>query len=373
MSWRHILITLACAALVLTPTTVAAQEPCPNSPIANPSFEDGSHSAGDHGAPPAYVIGNGWSPWSTWGESPHSREAEFDVEDITLLGRYSTYRVNSGKHSQKFSTIYATHNAGVYQRIAVPKGSKVTFSVWVQMYTGEETLWWDEEYYSDLNSPGNYRVYVGLDPYGDEPPGFGTPPSDRTIWSTPVLDRETRREGDHGRLYDAWVNIQVEAEAQAGYITVYTRGQPEFAVRHNVSYWDDACLVVVAPTPAPTSKPIATPTPERTETPTPEPSATPTEVPPLTDTPLPTDTLLPTETARPTETVPAPATKVPEPTATTAPPPTPTKAAPAATGRPSSDNPFLLLIFAVVWLAAAGYTSWSLWQKRRTASEEPGT
>ena len=208
MSWRHILITLACATLVLVPTTVAAQEPCPNNLIANPSFEDGSHSAGDHGAPPAYVIGNGWNPWSTWGESPHSREAEFDVEDIALLGRYSTYRVNSGKHSQKFSTIYATHNAGVYQRIAVPKGSKVTFSIWVQMYTGEEILWWDEEYYSDLNSPGNYRVYVGLDPYGDEPPSFGTPPSDRTIWSAPVLDRETRREGDHNRLYDAWVNIR---------------------------------------------------------------------------------------------------------------------------------------------------------------------
>jgi len=346
--------------------------------VANPGFEDGSHSAGDLGAPAGYIIGNGWNLWSTWGESPHSQQAQFDVEDITRLGRYSTYRVHSGKHSQKFSTGWGTHNAGVYQRIAVPKGSEVTFSIWVQIYTGEEMLTSEGEYISDLKSPGNYRVSVGIDPYGDEPPAFGAPPSDRTVWSTPVMDRDTRREDEHGWVHDAWVRIEVEAKAEADHITIYTKGQPEFPVLHNVSYWDDACLALVAPTPAPTVKPPATSTPTATqpptETPTPKPSATPTQVPLATDTPPPADTPLPAETVLPAETAVAPATKEPEATATSLPSPAPTqtKVPVGSTGDVSSDNPFLLLIFGAVWLTAAGYTGWSMWQKRQASVKGPG-
>ena len=370
MSWRHILkIALILAVLGSIPVVVRAQEPCPGNPLANANMEEGSRGTGGLGTRPSSIVANGWNPWSIWSYSPYSQEAEFEIEDITRLGRYSTYRVHSGQHSQKFSSTYGVHNAGFYQRVAVPTGSTVTFSTWVQIYTGEahDVSDYNDELISDLNHPGNYRVYVGVDPYGDEPGGFGAPPSERTVWSEPTIDRDTRR-FDGGLPYDGWVQIEVTTKAEADYITVYTRGQPEFPVRVNVSYWDDACLTVVTPTPVATATPEFTPTPE----PTPSPTVTPTLVPTATatETPLPTETPPPTETLIPTETPPPPTeTLVP-----TAPPTsTPTRKAPPSRPAEGPDNPFLLLVFAAVWLSAAGYIGWSVWQKRQAgAGEEPG-
>jgi len=369
MSWRHIRNTiLIFALLACIPSGVIAQEPCPGNPLINPSMEEASRGTGDLGTRPSSIVANGWNPWSVWGYSAHSQEAEFEVEDITLLGRYSTYRVHTGQHSQKFSTTYGVHNAGFYQRVAVPKGSVVTFSIWVQIYTGEEHIVSDanDELISDLNHPGNYRVYVGIDPYGDEPPGFGAGPSERTVWSEPIIDRDTRRFDDAGLPYDSWVQIEVTARAEADYVTIYTRGQPEFPVRINVSYWDDACLTVVAPTPAPTATPQFTPTPEPTPLPTATPTLAPTATP--TETPLPTETPPPTETMAPTETPTFLPTETLAPTATSVPTNTPTSKASETPAGGSSDNPFLLLAFAIIWLAAASYIGWSLWQKRRAGA-----
>jgi len=368
MSWRHIVnIALTFAVIVSAPVTVAADEPCPDNCVANASFEEGSHSAGDVGALPSSIVANGWTPWSLWGYSQNSRQAEFDLENITRLGRYSTYRVHSGNHSQKFSTVWATHQAGVYQRIAIPRGSEVTFSICVQIYTGEEVLTSHEEFISDLEKPGNYRVYVGIDPNGDEPPGFGSPPSERTVWSEPVIDRDTRQSDSPGMTYDAWVRIEVTTKAQSDHVTIFTKGQPEFPVRHNVSYWDDACLTFVPPMPVPTATPQFTRTPVATQTPTytptPEATLTPAQTLSPTDTPLPTQTppLRPTETLPPTQTS-APATSTPSST------PPPTKAA----GQESSENPLLLFIFAAVWLSAVAHVGWSLWKKRHSPSAQPG-
>jgi hypothetical protein len=373
MSWRHTVnIVLVVSLLSVGPRTASAQDSCPGNPLVNASIEEGSRGTEGLGTRPSSKVANGWNPWSVWGYSPSSQEAEFDVEDISLLGRYSTYRVHTGQFSLKFSTTFGVHNAGVYQRVAVPQGSMVTFSTWVQIYTGQERDVSDgiKEPISDLNSPGNYRVYVGIDPHGDEPAGFGAPPSERTVWSEPVIDRDTRRFDDSNLPYDGWVQIEVTAQAQADHVTVYTRGQPEFPVRFNVSYWDDACLTIVGPTPAATATPEFTSTPE----PTPSPTYTPTSLPTATA----TETLQPTETPPPTETPQATETQAPTetslPTETAAPPPTtapaPKPPSPAAGG---TDNPLLLFLFGAVWLSAAGYIGWSLWQKRQArAGEQPG-
>jgi hypothetical protein len=345
-----------------------AQDPCPGNLAENASIEEGSRGTAALGTRPSSVVANAWIPWSIWGYSPHSREAEFEVEDITRMGRYSTYRVHTGRFSQKFSTTFGVHNAGIYQRIAVPEGSSVTFSMWVQIYTGQRQLHSgpNKEFISDLESPGNYRAYLGIDPFGDEPTGFGAPPSERTVWSEPVLDRETRRTDEAGVAYDAWVQIDVTTQAESDHVTVYARGQPEFPVRVNVSYWDDACVTVVAPTPAPS------PTSEFTSTPEPSPTATAT--PTLAPTARPTETLLPsatpepTETAAPTPTVPPPPTDTPIPTATATSEPTPPPAPPPA--RDTTENPLLLLLFGALWLAAAGFLGWSLWQKRQASQGE---
>jgi len=365
MSWRHSIVLASLLTIsALGAGSALAQDPCPGNLVANASIEEGSRSTAALGTRPASVVANAWIPWSVWGYSVHSHEAEFEVEDTSRLGRYSTYRVHSGQFSQKFSTTYGVHNAGMYQRIAVPEGSKVTFSMWIQIYTGQEQLRSNQEYISDLSAPGNYRVYVGIDPYGDEPVGFGAPPSERTVWSDPVLDRETRRFDDAGLPYDAWVQIEVTAQAESDHITVYTRGEPEFPVRVNVSYWDDACLTAVAPTPAPTPTLEFTPSPEPSPTPTstqtPLPSATATATLPPTATPAPTETEIPTQTPTPPPT--ATVTPALPPTATATTQPTPRPPAPA---RDSTDHPLILLLFGTLWIAAAGYLGWSLWQKRQ--------
>jgi hypothetical protein len=369
MSWRPILVlTLLLSISAASAAPALAQDTCPGNLAANASIEEGSRGTAALGTRPSAVVANAWIPWSVWGYSAHSREAEFEVEDISRLGRYSTYRVHTGQFSQKFSTTFGVHNAGFYQRIAVPQGSSVTFSMWVQVYTGQEQLRSDsvKDYVSDLSAPGNYRVYVGIDPFGDEPTGFGAPPSERTVWSDPVLDRETRRHDEAGLPYDAWVQIEVTVQAESEHITVYTRGEPEFPVRVNVSYWDDACLTAIAPTPAPSPTSEFTPTPEPSPSPTSTrtalPSATPTEAPPA------TPTLEPTETEIPTPTAPPPtATPIPAASATATSEPTPRPPAPA---RDTTDNPLLLLLFGALWLAAAGLLGWSLWQRQQAGKSE---
>jgi len=366
MIWRQIVnVVLTCMVIAAVPAIVLAQEPCPGNRLPNAGLEEGARSTAGLGTRPSSIVANAWSPWSVWGYSPHSQEAEFDIEDITRLGRYSTYRVHSGRYSQKFSTGYGVHAAGVYQRVSVPKGSTVTFSVWVQIYTGQETLTSKGELVSDLKQPGNYRVYAGIDPYGEEPAGFGTPPSARTVWSDPIIDRDTRRFDDQGKAYDAWVQIKVTAKAEADHVTVFTKGQPEFPVAHNVSYWDDACLTFIPLKPVPTATPRVTRTPVPTQPPTATPTTPATAMP--TQTPLPTATLPPMETTASTWTPTSLLTKTMAPIAPsiTLPAPTRTKVPASATEGGNVDNPFLLLVFAAVWLSAAGYIGWSLWRRRQ--------
>jgi hypothetical protein len=237
----------------------AAQSDCPGNALVNPGFEDGYS---DRGAGEVSVA-NGWFPW--WQDGPRQeqgyfRRPEYKPEDAR---RYGTRRIHSGTFAQKFFNTYSTHNAGILQQVQVPVGSKLTFSAWVQAWSSQDP---DP---GTFVSPGNYRVYVGVDSTGG------------TVWDSPnVVWSEPRME------YNTWMRLEIQAVAKAGTITVFLRGQPEFRNQFNDSYWDDACLTVVRPptaTPRPTNTPKDTPTPTPsptpTDTPTPEASPTPTSTP----------------------------------------------------------------------------------------------
>lgn len=310
-----LLVAVVCLTFPVSALRAAppAQNPCPGNLLANPGFEDGSRLTLNEGTSLSSWVANGWYAWSLLGNQVHNREPEFKVEDI--VEKNSPYRVHSGRYSQKFFTLWSTHTSGFYQRVAVPKGSLVTFTIWAQIYTGQNEVYGrNNSFISDLSEggPGYYRVQAGIDPYGNTPPGFGAPPPETTVWSEPMLDRETRRYDADGFPYDAWVQLTVTTRALADHVTVYTKGWQEYAVKHNDSFWDDACLTYVAPTRAPTN--------------TPKPTATPTDTPMPTDTPLPTST--PTDTPTPTPT----ATFTPEPTPTFT--PVPLTATPTATPTP---------------------------------------
>ena len=342
---RH-LILLALLCLMLLPVGFAMAD-CPANLITNPGFEEGAYKTEGLGTSLSSNLGTGWVPWSILGDATYNREVEYKRLEAPDLP--SLYHLHSGNHAQKFFTTWGTHDAGFYQRIAVTPGSKVTYSIWAQIYTGERELRSGGHFISDLEwptesgqkrGPGAYKVYVGIDPYGDTPPGFGAPPSTNTVWSAPVTDFETRRTDGEGHEIDAWVQISVSTIAQRDYVTVYTKGQPLYPVKHNDSYWDDACLVAIAPptaTPKPTLPPTFTPVPTArplpTETPVPTERPLPTETPVPTERPLPTDTAvpiatdlpkstmapaLPTATHQPTETSVRP-TAAPEPSATPSP------------------------------------------------------
>ncbi|MBC7263902.1 MAG: hypothetical protein H5T64_06015 [Chloroflexi bacterium] len=303
--WKRHILVCGFSALLFLSTGFLTHADCPDNRAVNSTFEEGARKTEGEGTSLSSAVANGWYPWAILGDATINREPEFKLEDTDLSP--SRYRAHSGRYSQKFFTTFGTHTAGFYQRIPAPAGSTVHFSIWVQIYTGEEELRSGGEFISDLRRPGNYRVYVGIDPCGNTPSGFGAPPPDSVIWSEPVIDRETRRESPDGVIYDAWVQLSVSAPAQSDYITVYTRGQPEFPVKHNDSFWDDACVIIEIP-------PSPTPRPTNTTLPTEPPTATP----------------LPTETPQPTKTLAPSLTPVPSPLPSTTPAPSPTVIASAS-------------------------------------------
>lgn len=249
-----IISILAIAFLMAMPLRVYAgpspQSGCVNNALVNPSFEEGFS---DRGAG-ELTIANGWNLWYQDGPfqaDGYNRRPEYKPEDASKYGRH---RIHHGNFAQKMFTTYSTHNAGLWQQVAVPVNSQLTFSIWVQVWSSEDPN------PDNAVRPGNYRVWVGIDPTG------GTDwQSPNIIWSEPRME------------YNTWMQLSVNAVAKAGTITVFTRGNPEFRSHFNDSYWDDACLSVIKPTPKPTT-PKPTNTPQATATPTlsPTPTASPT-------------------------------------------------------------------------------------------------
>lgn len=252
-----LLIVAAATAVLIAPLPALAAPPlqgdCPGNLLVNAGFEDGfsTRGAGE------VTVANGWQPWWHNGlpaevEQGLLRRPEYKGEDARVFG---TRRVRSGYFAQKWFTTYSTHNGGIFQRVSVPAGSLATFSAWAQAWSSE-----DPDPGSAVK-PGNYKVSVGIDPTGGTD---GLAPT--VVWSEEVVQ------------YNTWLHLQVQAKAQADAVTVFLRGRPEYRTRFNDSYWDDACLTIVRPTPRATNTPRPTNTPTITPIP-PTPTATPTPLP----------------------------------------------------------------------------------------------
>jgi len=191
--------------------------------LRNPDFEEEFSQRGAV----EVTVADGWEPWWVDGaEAEQSRgylrRPEYKPEE--RRAREGEGRVHSGSLGQKQFTSYATHTAGIYQRVPVIQGSTVSFSIWVHVWSSAE------DDFDRSKGPGDYRVSVGIDPYGGTS-GSGS----EVVWSKPV------------QWYDGWLKLSVQAVARADKVTVFTRGQNEWRVRHNDSYWDDASLQVTLP------------------------------------------------------------------------------------------------------------------------------
>ncbi len=253
---------LACALWLQGAGTVLAQ--CPGSAAVNSGFEEGfsERGAGE------VTVANGWQPW--WQQGPfendgYNHRPEYKAEDAARFGRR---RVRNGNWAQKMFNTYSTHHAGLRQQINVPAGSVVTLQAWGQAWSSGE----DD---ANVSKGGAYALSVGIDPTGGTDFNSGN-----IAWSP------------RSSALDQWVELKVQARAQAGTVTLYLRGDAEYRLKHNDAYFDDVCVTVVRPTappPAPTKRPAPTNTPEPTATPEPtvEPSPTLAPTEPATPTPMP--------------------------------------------------------------------------------------
>ncbi len=349
-------------------------------PLKNAGFEGPARQTHSEGTSISSWLAVDWHPWSILGDATYNREVEYKL--ITLETANSAdlrSHVHSGNHAQQFFTNGGTHTAGFYQRVRVPANSQVTFSIWVQIQTGDNLIYVDGRYVSDLKGGGNYFVQVGIDPTGATPSHFGASPPATVKWSEPLWDITAHGTDEKGNPADLWVQIHVTARARGEWVTVYTRGQCKYPTRYNMSFWDDASLVATTPptptrppatatptplptatpTPVPTTTPtpIVTPTSTPTATPTPSPTATPTATPTDTVTPAPTSTFTPTFTATPTATATRPVVR---PTAwrrtSVAPPPPP---------RPSVDWGEVAVVGVLIVAALASGLALGVWLARR--------
>ncbi len=260
MTYRNTVLATLIAVLVLSlvplPSLAAPplQGECPGNLLVNAGFEEGfsTRGAGE------VEVANGWDPWWVNGSSAETadgflRRPEYKPENAQVFGMR---RVHAGVFSQKWFTTFSTHEGGILQQVSVPVGSEATFSSWVQVWSSQDPN------PDTVVQPGNYRVSVGIDPTGG---ADGRSPN--VVWSQEVME------------YNTWLHLSVTAKAQAGTITVFLRGRPEYRTQFNDSYWDDACLTIVRPTPLATNTPRPTSTPVDTPTPTSTPTLTPTPTP----------------------------------------------------------------------------------------------
>jgi uncharacterized protein YgiM (DUF1202 family) len=224
--------------------------------LRNPGFEEGftERGAGE------VVIAVHWDPWWIPGTADQTAFGTFFRPEYKPenAGIYGMRRVHSGGFSQKQFNTYSHHRAGVYQRVSgIPLGTTLTFSAWAQVWSS------GQDNPDECGEFGNYRVWAGIDPYGGRDGNSGG-----IVWSQPIM------------ACNQWVFLQVATEAKSDIITVFLRGEPEFRMKHNDAYWDDASLTgQVPPTPTPIPTNTRVPTPRPTNTPVPTPTSTPTPVP----------------------------------------------------------------------------------------------
>lgn len=209
------------ALLLLFITLSFGQESTVTNLLINGDFE------GDfvelEGADPRMVAAS-WAPWHVPADdtSPsfanHSPNYDEERDRIRL--------VEAGK-AQKYFTLFATHQGGVYQEVdSLTRGATYRFSVYAYVWSSSFE---DTEFSED---PGDVVLRVGIDPNG------GTDgASDDIIWSTAATF-----------FYDAYRQYAVIATAESSSITVFvesTVGEPR---ANNYIYLDDAVLELASET-----------------------------------------------------------------------------------------------------------------------------
>lgn len=265
-----LLVLLASFIAVPTQRPVAAQD---SNLLQNPGFE-GEYIA--IGGDTALLLAPSWQPWHL--PPPPGSSSSINLQPDYQPARSD--RVRNGSSAQQYDTFFATHIAGVYQRVPVEAGSNLTFSVYIYPYSSAS--------FEDINKsidPQGLKVSVGIDPNG------GTNgDSNSIIWSSPA------------EYYDEYRLISVSTTAPSSSVTVFVRSSVDNATGLHQVFLDDAALVVtgsepITPQPTvPTNTPSPSPTVDASQpTPTSGPTQAPSTTVPVTQPPV-TATVTPQRT-----------------------------------------------------------------------------
>jgi LysM repeat protein len=217
----------------ILPRVASAQvdlfQTAPTELLQNPGFE-GTYAPFNNDD--TRLLAPGWLPWHL----PPPAGAQSFVNTQPSY-RSSTARVHGENVAQEFFTFTATYDGGVYQQVAVAKGTKLQFSAWVNVWSSAN----DDPARSDI--PGQVKVQVGIDPAG------GTDGAAAGIvWSEPV------------EFYDQWRELTVTATSTGDTgVTVFVRSAPMLPAKHNNTFVDDASLKIApdataTPSPAPATE-----------------------------------------------------------------------------------------------------------------------
>jgi LysM repeat protein len=250
---RMLLALVLLVAMLMTllqgPAALALQ---PANLLKNPGFEGEFHA---WSGLQAVNVAHNWTPWWRTHKESDPPAYYFKPEYKQANGYIYPNRVHGGASAQQWFSFHRTHQAGMYQQVFnVTPGQRYRFSIWAQVWSSSA----DDSAKSE--KPAYPNLQVGIDPTGNWNAWAAT-----VIWS-----------GTYA-FYDSWGQLSVEAVAQNNVITVFMRSEPNFPVKHNDMYWDDAALVAVsaggAPAPQPATATTSSP-PGATATAVPPPAST---------------------------------------------------------------------------------------------------
>lgn len=233
-----IIIMFFAVTLIIRNADKRAEEQAAAALLLNPGFEDGFRSVNGVGE---LGVGKGWFPWFL--EAPGVHRPEYKEETRST----GEGRVYLGDSAQKQFTTFSAQDGGIRQSVKAIPGEWYEFSAWVYVWSSSCDNP-DTSYVPGQCSHGGCSAMVGINPWG----------SWDALHRTTVWGKEKRE------AYNQWVKVTVTAQAWSEEITLFTRTQCEWPIKHNDSYWDAAefglvewgdCPACPTPEPCPTLVP----------------------------------------------------------------------------------------------------------------------
>jgi len=221
-----ILVMLFIAAVAFADPQAAYAQPQPqdgDNLLVNGGFEWPYND--DFTAKGGGQVAHGWNAW--WYDDPGNTydTPEFKPASIEV----DPHRVRDGVVAQQYFKDSALHMAGLYQRVPVPVGSHVRFTVY-----GHAWATFCVQGNNKLDCDARDSSHGGVDPItmkvGIDPTGGTDAFSQAIVWSA-------------GRaVYDNYEQFVIEADAQGDAITVFVYSTPEWAAPVVNVFWDNAVL-----------------------------------------------------------------------------------------------------------------------------------